>query len=333
METRFGHDSLPESKFHCILQKGGHGGQFLEAVFRAGGVDPLDHHRVQHHRIDRKKQPRNPAGVIGIVGRTSDILVLALAEQGEGPRIEQLRNGRDFRYGHWCVGRAVEEARPVRNIEDGSIGQRAADSHSRMMSDHGQVDPEIDFRQQGGGKKAFPGLLGVLLHGSPEQFPPEWGSKLAGQRTFVVPSLRPQVFPVEVDRLVRDAESHAEEDKRKRERIEARNQADSLVYQTEKTLQDHGDNVDPAVRSEIEGAVADLKKAMEGDDVEEIKAKTEALTQASHKLAQAMYGQSAGEQEGYAQGGPRDYGQTGGQGASQGKADEDVVDAEYENVA
>ena len=137
----------------------------------------------------------------------------------------------------------------------------------------------------------------------------------------------------EIDRLVRDAESHAEEDKRKRERIEARNQADSLVYQTEKTLQDHGDNVDPAVRSEIEGAVADLKKAMEGDDVEEIKAKTEALTQASHKLAQAMYGQSAGEQEGYAQGGPRDYGQTGGQGASQGKADEDVVDAEYENVA
>ncbi len=137
----------------------------------------------------------------------------------------------------------------------------------------------------------------------------------------------------EIDQLVKDAEAHADEDRRKRERIEARNQADSLIYQTEKTLKDHGGNVDGATRSEIETAVADLKRAMEGDDVEEIKAKTEVLTQASHKLAQAMYGQSAGGPEAHAQGGSQDYGQAGGRGASQGKADEDVVDAEYEDVA
>jgi molecular chaperone DnaK len=137
----------------------------------------------------------------------------------------------------------------------------------------------------------------------------------------------------EIDRLVRDAESHAEEDKRKREGIEARNQADSLVYQTEKTLQEHGANLDSATRSEVESAVADLKKAMEGDDVEAIKAKTEALTQASHKLAQAMYGQAAGGQEGHGHGGQQEYGQTGGRGDARSRQDEDVVDAEYEDVA
>jgi molecular chaperone DnaK len=137
----------------------------------------------------------------------------------------------------------------------------------------------------------------------------------------------------EIDRLVKDAESHADEDRRKRERIEARNQADSLVYQTEKTLQEHGANLDDATRSEVESAVADLKKAMEGDDVEEIKAKTDALNQASHKLAQAMYGQSAGPEQGHAQGGQQEYGQAGGRGDARSRQEEDVVDAEYEDVA
>ncbi len=138
----------------------------------------------------------------------------------------------------------------------------------------------------------------------------------------------------EIDRLVRDAEAHAEEDRRKRERIEVRNQADSLVYQTEKTLREHGGNLDGATRSEVEGAVAELKSAMEGDDVEAIKAKTEALTQASHKLAQAMYGQATGGGEGTAQGGGQQQGPAGTGGhASQGKPDDDVVDAEYEDVA
>lgn len=132
----------------------------------------------------------------------------------------------------------------------------------------------------------------------------------------------------EINQAVRDAEMHAEEDLKKKEIVEARNHADSLIYSTEKSLKDLGEKVDAATRGRVEEAVADLKKAMEGDDAGQIKAKSDALTQASHKLAEAMYQQAAqSEQAGGAGPGAEAGAQSGG--AAQ---DEDVVDADFEEV-
>ena len=127
----------------------------------------------------------------------------------------------------------------------------------------------------------------------------------------------------EIERMVKDAESHEGEDKKRRELIEARNQADSMVYSTEKALKESGDQVDAETRQNIESALEELKKVMEGDDKDEITAKTEALAQASHKLAEAMYAKAQAE------GGEAAAGDA---GAEQAKQEEDVVDAEYEDV-
>ncbi len=133
----------------------------------------------------------------------------------------------------------------------------------------------------------------------------------------------------EIQNLVKDAEMHAEEDKKKRELVEARNMADSLIYSTEKSVGEVGDKLDDATKADINNAVENLKKAMEGDDAGEIKKKTEELTQASHKLAEAMYSQ-ASQQAGQQQeaGGP---GAAGGE-AGGGSQDDDVVDADFEEV-
>jgi len=134
----------------------------------------------------------------------------------------------------------------------------------------------------------------------------------------------------EIEDLVKDAELHAEEDKLKRELIDAKNMADSLIYSTEKTVNEAGDNVDEATKSGIDQAVENLKKAMEGENVEEIKRLSDELTQASHKLAEAMYAQAA-EQQAQA-GGPGPDG-TEGPGSAGGPAqDDDVVDADFEEV-
>jgi molecular chaperone DnaK len=132
----------------------------------------------------------------------------------------------------------------------------------------------------------------------------------------------------EIDKLVKDAELHAEEDKKKKELVEARNAADSLVYTTEKSLKDLGEKVDAETKANVESAVADLKKAMEGEDAEEIKQKSEALTQVSHKIAEAMYQQAA--QDG-AQAGP-EAGPEAADAAGAQAADDDVVDADFEEV-
>jgi molecular chaperone DnaK len=132
----------------------------------------------------------------------------------------------------------------------------------------------------------------------------------------------------EIDRLVKDAELHTEEDRRKKALVDARNAADGLIYTTEKTLADQADKIDSTTRSEVERAVGDLKKAIEGDNVDNIKRLTENLTHASHALAQSMYqqtGPSAGQQAG-----PRN-GYASQSSASGG--DEEVLDAEYEEVA
>jgi len=131
----------------------------------------------------------------------------------------------------------------------------------------------------------------------------------------------------EVDQLVKDAELHAEEDKKTKELVEARNQADSLIYATEKSIKELGDKVDASTKSNIESAIENLKKAMEGNDADEIRRLSEELTQASHKLAEAMYQQASGT-------GAEQPGASAGQGrsAQQGSADEDVVDADFEEV-
>ncbi|WP_303720709.1 molecular chaperone DnaK [Malonomonas rubra] len=124
----------------------------------------------------------------------------------------------------------------------------------------------------------------------------------------------------EINRMVKDAESHAGEDKKKRELIEARNQADGLAYTTEKSLAEHSEKIDSDTKKKIEDALAALKTAMEGNDPEEIKTKSEALAQASHKLAEMMYAKAQQE------------GEAAGDTSAAGAADNDVVDAEFEDV-
>jgi molecular chaperone DnaK len=124
----------------------------------------------------------------------------------------------------------------------------------------------------------------------------------------------------EINQMIKDAESHADEDKRQRELADARNNGESLVYQTEKSLKDLSDKIDAGTKSSIESAVSDLKKALEGDDAGEIRAKTDTLMQASHKLAEAVYQQTQTSQTG-----------AGAEGA--GEPEEEVVeDADYEII-
>jgi molecular chaperone DnaK len=130
--------------------------------------------------------------------------------------------------------------------------------------------------------------------------------------------------------MVKDAEAHAEEDKKKKERIEARNHLDTLIYSTEKSLKEHRSDVDEAAVKNIEAALEKAKKAMEGDDVDAIKAAQEELTQASHKLAEAMYARVAKEQQAAGANGDGQAGPTGGDGKPQDK--ENVVDADFEEV-
>ncbi|MDM8542718.1 molecular chaperone DnaK [Desulfococcaceae bacterium HSG9] len=132
----------------------------------------------------------------------------------------------------------------------------------------------------------------------------------------------------EIDKLVKDAELHAEEDKKKKEAVEVRNNADALIYSTEKTIKDLGDKVDSETKSKVEAVIPNLKKAIENNDIDDIKRLSEELTQASHKLAEAMYQQSA-EQQAAQQG--ADAGAANGQ-AGQAAPDDDVVDADFEEV-
>jgi molecular chaperone DnaK len=132
----------------------------------------------------------------------------------------------------------------------------------------------------------------------------------------------------EIDRLVKDAELHADEDRRKKELIDARNAADGLIYATEKTLAEHADKIDPDTRAQVERAAEDLNRAVEGENVTEIKRLTETLTHASHALAQSMY-----QQTGPAPGPQADSGYAAGPGPSASNGDDEVVDAEYEEVA
>ena len=127
----------------------------------------------------------------------------------------------------------------------------------------------------------------------------------------------------EIDQMIRDAESHSEEDKKRKERVEAHNQAESLIHSTEKSLADAGDKVPGDVKSSVEAAIENLRKAMEGEDKDAIEAKTQELAQVSMKLGEAVYKDQG---EGAAAAGGESAGT-----ASSG-ADEDIVDADFEEV-
>ena len=130
----------------------------------------------------------------------------------------------------------------------------------------------------------------------------------------------------EIDRMVKEAEANAENDKKEREKVEVRNEADSMIYQTEKTLKEMGDKVNAADKQRIEDAVATLKKAIEGGDTADIKSKTEALQQAAYKIAEEMY-----KQQGTGAAGAAGAGAAGGaaeSGPTKGTAD----DVDYEVV-
>ena len=123
----------------------------------------------------------------------------------------------------------------------------------------------------------------------------------------------------DIEKMVKDAEAHAEEDKKKRDAVEAKNQAESLLHSSEKSLAEHGDKVSADVKQEIETAIADLKTAIEGGDGEDIKAKSEALANASMKLGQAIYEASQKEA-------------AESDAAADASRDEDVVDADFEEI-
>jgi molecular chaperone DnaK len=141
----------------------------------------------------------------------------------------------------------------------------------------------------------------------------------------------------EIKKMVREAEAHAADDHARRQQAEARNKLDNLIYTTEKTLKDHGAEVDEASRKQVEDALADARTKLESKDADEINRAAETLAASSHKLAEAMYSktrQGAGGQDGGPQAGAQAGGaQSGSQGGNgESGAKEDVVDADYKEV-
>jgi molecular chaperone DnaK len=129
----------------------------------------------------------------------------------------------------------------------------------------------------------------------------------------------------DIKAMVKDAEEHADQDKKKREETTVKNEADALVYSIEKMLAEHGDKLDPADKTRVEEACADLRKAIEGGDVDAIKKKMDALNTASHKISEALYSKAARQQAG-----PETRTSTAGAQAKTDAANEDVMDAEFE---
>jgi molecular chaperone DnaK len=124
----------------------------------------------------------------------------------------------------------------------------------------------------------------------------------------------------DINQMVRDAEAHAEEDRQRKEEAEVRNNADTLVYQTDKLLREQGDKITGDEKDTVEAGLKELKEALEGSDIEAIKRATEVLVTASQGFAQRLYDQASQEQA--------SAGGAGGPGADQSSSDDDVVDAE-----
>lgn len=129
----------------------------------------------------------------------------------------------------------------------------------------------------------------------------------------------------EIEKMKQDAEEHAEEDKKRKELVDARNNADGLMHASQKSLKDLGDKVDAETKGNVEKEIENVKKAVEGDDTAAINTAIEALTKASHKLAELMYAQASQE-------GPEGAAEAGAAGAGEAPQDDDVVDADFEEV-
>ena len=147
--------------------------------------------------------------------------------------------------------------------------------------------------------------------------------KATGKEQKIVIKASSGLSDEEVDAMVKDAEAHADEDRKHRETVEARNQADAMIHSAEKSLTDLSDQVEEDDKTSIEAAIADLKKSLEGNDKDDIEAKTQALAMAASKLAEKAY--SAGAEEG----GPEPVDAN---ASAQSEANDDVVDAEFEEV-
>ncbi len=147
--------------------------------------------------------------------------------------------------------------------------------------------------------------------------------KATGKENKIVIKSSSGLSDDEIERMVRDAEEHADEDRKARELVDARNQAEAMIHGVKKSMEELGDKLDSGEKSSIESAIADLEEAMKGDDREAITSKTEALTQASHKMAEQLYSQGAEAASGAEESGGNDADSAG---------NDDVVDAEFEEV-
>ena len=136
----------------------------------------------------------------------------------------------------------------------------------------------------------------------------------------------------DIQKMVKDAEAHAAEDKKRKAVVEARNHADGLVHATERSLKENEGKISPADKTAAEQAITDLRSVMEGDDAAAIEAKTQALSQISMRIGEQLYKDQAGGDAGQAGPGGQDGGQSGGQPGGQGGGDEKVVDADFEEV-
>jgi molecular chaperone DnaK len=148
--------------------------------------------------------------------------------------------------------------------------------------------------------------------------------KATGKENKIVIKASSGLSDEEVDRMVKDAEAHAAEDQKFHEMVDARNQADNLIHATRKSMDELGDKLEAGEKESIEAAIKDLEEAMKGDSKDEIEAKTKALTDASAKMAERLYAQQG-------QAGAAEAGEEAASGSA-GSADEDVVDAEFEEV-
>ena len=148
--------------------------------------------------------------------------------------------------------------------------------------------------------------------------------KATGKENKIVIKSSSGLSDEEIERMVQDAEEHADEDRRARELVDARNQAEAMIHGVRKSMDELGDKLDANEKSGIEVAITDLEEAIKGDDKDAIVSRTEALTQASHKMAEQLYAQGA-EPEGSA-------GDAAGEGGGSTASDDDVVDAEFEEV-
>jgi molecular chaperone DnaK len=146
--------------------------------------------------------------------------------------------------------------------------------------------------------------------------------KATGKENKIVIKSSSGLSDDEINKMVQDAEEHADEDRKARELVDAKNQGESLVHSVRKSAEELGDKVEAGEKEKIEAAVSELEEALKGDDLDDIKTKTEAVTQVSHKLAEQMYAQAQAEQSADA-----------GDGNAEAKTDnDDVVDAEFEEV-